>query len=147
MGMIYIGADHRGFELKAKLLDWLKLNGYNTVDCGAFVYDPNDDYPEFAEEVAEKVSEEESNRGVVICGSGVGVDIVANKVEGIRCGLGFDTEQVKKTREDDDINILAISADSTPEEKTIELIRVFLETKFKSTPSHERRIEEISNLD
>lgn len=147
MGMIFIGADHRGFELKGKLLEWLKSNGYQTKDCGAFELDPNDDYPEIAEEVAENVNEEEGARGILICGSGVGVDIVANKVEGIRCGLGFEIEQIKKAREDDDINIIAIPADSIDYDKAVGLIKAFLETKYKSTPNHERRIEEISNLD
>lgn len=148
MGMkIFIGADHRGFELKGLILDWLRSQKFQVQDCGAYKLDPNDDYPQFAEEVADKVSEEDNSRGILICGSGVGVDIVANKIEGIRCGLGFEVDQVKKAREDDDINVLAISSGATNYDKAIELVKIFLQTGYNSTPNHERRIEEISSLD
>lgn len=142
--MIYIGADHRGFELKGKVLEWLKSDGIQIEDCGAFELDSNDDYTQLAKAVAEKVALNEDTKGIVICATGDGVDIVANKIEGIRCGLGFDSEQVKKSREDDDINILALASDFIDENKAKDLINTFLQTKYQPTENHERRLGEIN---
>ncbi len=142
--MIYIGADHRGFELKGKLLEWLNSEEIQSEDCGAFKLDPNDDYTIFANAVAEKVASNDKSKGIVICSTGDGVDIVANKHSNIRCGLGFDVDQVKKSREDDDINVLALASDFTNEQKAKDLIQTFLNTTYQPTENHERRLEEIS---
>lgn len=148
---IYLGADHRGFNLKEELKTWLMEDKFEVKDEGAYSYDPADDYPVFAEKVARSVSNnlEEGGqaRGIVICGSGVGVDIVANKFSGIRSGLAVNSEQVKKTREDDDINTLAIPADYMRGEEVKEIIKVFLETQFVSSKKHKRRIEEIRKIE
>lgn len=144
---IYIGTDHRGFELKNNLKRWLDESGEVTEDMGAYELVANDDYVDFASMVAEAVSKNPQSRGILICGSGVGVDIVANKFPGIRCGLGFDTEQVKKAREDDDINILAIASGFTNEITAQDLINKFLQTEFNPTENHTRRIEKIKALE
>ena len=144
---VFIGADHRGFELKNKLVDWLKTNGYEAEDCGAFSLDPHDDYPDFAEIVGENVSSNKDSRGILICRSGVGVDIVANKNLNIRCGLGFNAEQIRKTRNDDNINVLALAADFTDTETARELVKVFLQTDYQQTENHQRRIEKIKKLE
>lgn len=144
---IYLGADHRGFELKNNLKKWLDENGHTTEDMGAYELSPNDDYVDFAGMVAEAVSKNPDSRGIVICGSGVGVDIVSNKFQGIRSGLGFDAEQVKKAREDDDINVLAIASDFTNEMVAEDLIAEFLQTEFNPTENHTRRIEKIKKLE
>src|SRR3989344_6532773 len=99
---ILIGADHRGFNLKYRLIAWFKEAGYEYEDMGALVYEGNDDYPIFATRVAEKVAQDKQALGVVICGSGVGVCVVANKVIGIRCGQAINAEQVKTARSHDD---------------------------------------------
>lgn len=143
--MIYIGADHRGYNLKEKIKTWLKDWGYEFEDLGNTKFDPEDDYPDYALAVARVIVNniEQGAKGIIICGSGVGVDIVANKVKGIRCGLGFTEEQVKMARKNDDINCLALAADFIDEEKAKNLIKIFLETPFSGEEKHKRRIEKI----
>mgnify|MGYP001567410164 CR=1 FL=1 len=141
--MIFIGADHRGFELKAKIAKWLAGRGYEFEDVGAFEYDHEDDYADYAILVAQKVAER-NKRGVVICGSGVGVDIAANKVKGVRCGLGWEEDQVHAARKEDNINALALAADNVDEKKAMKLVETFLETEFVETDRYLRRVEKIA---
>ena len=142
--MIYLAADHRGFDLKEKVKDWLKKENYSVEDLGNFVYDSNDDYPDFTKKVAEKISRQKG-RGIIFCGSGIGVDIVANRHSGVRCGLGFSSEQIKHGRENDDINCLALPADFFKFNQAKNFIKVFLETKFDGKEEHRRRIGKIDN--
>ena len=148
---IFIGADHRGFELKEKLKQWMSENSISFQDVGAHELDPSDDYPVFAQKVAESVSSDietgKDTRGIVICGSGVGVDIVANKFRGIRCGLGMNIEQVKSARADDDINVLALASDETDEQNARVMVKTFLETAFDPSKRHTRRLKEIEEID
>ncbi len=148
---IYIGADHRGFKLKEELKTWLIENKIAGEDVGAFEYDPNDDYPVFAEKVAKSVSDDfgrnqKNTRGIVICGSGVGVDVVANKFKHIRSGLALSVDQVKKARLDDNINILAIAADYVNKDETRGMVKAFIETEFESSEKHTRRLKEIEEI-
>ena len=108
---IYIGADHRGFELKKELKKFLIEKGYEVEDAGAFKYDKDDDYPDFAEAVAEKVSKDDSARGILLCGSGTGMDAAANKVRGVRATLAFSKEITRAARNDDDVNVISLPAD------------------------------------
>jgi ribose 5-phosphate isomerase B len=140
---VYIGSDHRGFELKNKIKTWLDENKYQVEDCGAFTYDQTDDYPDFAKAVAQKVVNEEGGRGILICGSGAGVNIAANKIKGIRCALGFNTEQIKASRNDDDANVLALASDFTDFEKSKTYISIFLQTAFAPTANHIRRLNKL----
>jgi ribose 5-phosphate isomerase B len=148
---VYLGTDHRGFNLAEKLYSWLLGENVPVINLGAQNLDPDDDYVDYAQKVAEAVSEDSkkglSSKGIVLCGSGVGVDVVANKIEGIRCGLALNVEQVVSARKDDDINILAIAADYTDENIAKEMIQSFLETEFDNLKRHERRIEKITNLE
>jgi ribose 5-phosphate isomerase B len=144
---IYIGADHRGFELKDKLKSWLTDWGYPFEDMGAFSYNKEDDYPDFAEVVAKKVATEFGSRGILICGSDIGIAIAANKIKGIRAGGATISEQVKAAVNDDDLNILSVSADFLNEEQAKEIIKVFLETKFGGEEQYTRRINKIINLE
>jgi ribose 5-phosphate isomerase B len=144
---IFIGADHKGFELKKEIKEWLSSANYQVEDLGAFEYKPGDDYVDFATSVANKVTSEKGSRGIVICGSGAGVDITANKTRGIRCCLGFNIEQVKAARNDDDINVLALASDYCELEKAKKLTDAFLNTDFDPTENHVRRIEKIKNLE
>lgn len=146
---IYIGADHRGYKLKEDLIDW--LNGLDIIveDLGATKLNPDDDYVDFAEAVSEAVAanlkdEATVARGIFICGSGVGGNIVANKEKGIRCGLGINAEQVKAARNADDINILALAADYTKLNEAKDMVKLFLETEFSGKERHKRRIEKIA---
>lgn len=146
--MIYIGADHRGFELKARLNKWLTGRRYEFEDAGTFAYDRDDDYVDYAIAVAQKVAvNPEGNRGVVICGSGVGVDVAANKVKGVRCGLGFEPDQVYAARKDDNINVLALAADNVTEEESLALLEKFLETEFVKSEAYMRRVEKIERFE
>ena len=146
--MIFIGADHRGFELKGKIAKWLAGRGYEFEDMGAYEYDHEDDYVDFAVAVAQKVAvDPEAGRGMVICGSGVGVDIVANKVSGVRCGLGFSEDQVHAARKEDNINVLALAADNCEPELAVKLVEKFLDTGFVGQDKYLRRIEKIKRLE
>ncbi len=148
---IFIGADHRGFSLKESLKKWLSENGIEHEDLGAYEFDPKDDYPIYAERVAEKISDALKNstdaRGILICGSGIGVDIVANKFEGIRSGLGINIQQVTSARRDDNINVLAIAADETESEDAVTMLASFIETEFVPSASHARRLNEIEEIE
>ncbi len=144
---IIIGADHRGFELKERLKEKLKLHGYNLIDLGYYSYNPEDDYTDIAIKVAEEVAKDKNNMGVLICGSGIGVCIAANKVKGVRAGLGEELEIVKKAREDDNINVLCIPANFVDEEKAFALIEVFINTKFKNIEKYIRRIKKIEEYE
>lgn len=144
---IYIGADHRGFALKEKISKWLFDWGYEFVDMGADHFDPKDDNPLFAREVASLVSKDKKSKGVLICGSGVGMDITANKFDGIRASIGFKVDQVKAGRHDDDMNMLVIASDFTDEVKVKKMLKVFLETKFGAKKRYKRRLEIIRQLE
>lgn len=141
---IYLGADHRGWELKNKLGEWLKGKGYAIHDMGAEKLNTEDDYPEYAFKVAEAVAEKpHQRRGIVVCGSGAGMAVAANKVAGVRAVLLHDSKIVEAARRDDDINVLALGADFITEEKARAIITAFLETAFDSNTRHERRVNEI----
>ena len=144
--MIYLGTDHRGFELKEKIKQWLSEWGYQYEDLGAFEYNKNDDYPDFSKAVAEKVALEPAARGILICGSGVGVVIAANKVKGVRAGTAINAGQIKDSVNDEDTNVLGISVDYLSEQ-TEEIVKTFLETKFSGEERHVRRINKIKELE
>ena len=107
---IYIGSDHRGFNLKQEVILYLKSLDLQVVDCGNTIYDIDDDYPDYASEVAKRVIEEENSLGIVICGTGVGVSIVANKIPGARAALLDKIETTAIARAHNHINILALSS-------------------------------------
>jgi ribose 5-phosphate isomerase B len=144
---IYLGADHRGYQLKEKIARFLFEKGYSFEDMGALSFNPDDDYPVFAEKVASMVASEPENKGILICGSGVGVSIVANKFDNIRAGLGISEKQVESSRKDDDINILALAADFTNETEALKMVLAFLETRFSGEEKHKRRLEDITRIE
>lgn len=147
---IFIGADHRGFELKEKIAKWLFEAKYEFEDMGADHLDPNDDYTTYAQKVASMVGgphSAEASRGILICGSGVGVDVVANKFDGVRASIGKNPEQVKAGRNDDDMNILVLAADFTKEEEAKKMVKTFLETKFAGVGRFKRRLGEIKKIE
>lgn len=140
---VFIGADHRGFHLKELLKPWLLKEGYDVVDCGNSIYDKADDYPDFTFAVSDNVASEPTNRGIVVCGSGGGVTIVANKVPGIRATMGVHVAEVKHNREHNDINVLSIGADHTTELIAKKLIKIFLGTPFIPEERFVRRLKKI----
>lgn len=144
---IYLGADHRGFELKEQIKAWLNESGHQVEDLGAHEKIERDDYTDYAAGVGRSVASDSGNRGIVICGSGAGVDIAANKIKGVRCTVGFNVEQVKASRNDDNLNVLALSSDFTLIDDAKVLIDTFLATPYNPTDNHARRIEKIKSLE
>ena len=144
---IYIGADHRGFELKEALKKFLIDSGYQVVDLGAAHYDKDDDYPDFAKLVAQKISDNPEDRGILICRSGAGVDIVANKFKGARSALVTDVKQAELVRYDDDTNVLSLASELTNEEQAKKIADVWLKTPFSGLEKDKRRIEKIDKIE
>jgi ribose 5-phosphate isomerase B len=144
--MVYIAADHRGFDLKNKLFKRLTDEGYKITDLGNDHFDSNDDYPDFARKVAMAVLNDSENRGILLCGSGVGMDITANKFEGIRAALVSNEKIASQARKDDDVNIISLSADILDEDLALRIIKIFLETPFDKKENHLRRIEKIEEI-
>lgn len=145
--MIYLGADHRGFELKERLKKRLVDDGYEVTDLGNDHLDPNDDYVVYAHKVADAVANNQENRGILLCGSGAGVDMVANKVEGIRSALVFDVHRAVQARQHEDANVISLPADTLDEEKTYGIVKAFLETEFSGEERHIRRLEEMKEVE
>jgi len=144
---IYIGADHRGFELKEKVARWLFEWGKEFEDLGADHFDPDDDYTTFAEKVASLVADNKGSLGILLCGSGVGVDAVANKIDGIRASVGKSKDQIAAGRNDDDMNILVLAADYTKDNEAKEMLKVFLETKFSGKVRFVKRLNDIKKIE
>ena len=142
---IAIGADHAGFELKNLLGDVLRQTGHEVCDFGTNSADPTD-YPDYASRVAKAVASGTVERGVLVCGSGVGMSIAANKVRGVRAALGVSPEEVRLTRAHNNANVLTLGARFTNPIVAQELLRAFLETPFDGG-RHERRVAKISQLE
>ncbi len=145
--VIYLGADHRGFKLKEFIADFLKERGYEVADIGNSEYDESDDYVDFAKKVAEKISLTPSDRGILVCGSGVGMDVVANKFRKVRSALAMSPDQVYDARHDDNVNVLSIAADFTSEADAQKLVNTFLETPFGGEERLNRRLDKITQIE
>lgn len=149
--MIYIGSDHRGFQLKEKLKSLLTEWGYDYEDMGPFEYNKDDDYPNFATTVARAValslSKGWESRGILICGSGVGIAVAANKIDGVRAGTIAEPEQARASVHDENLNVLSLSADFLSEDKAVEIAKVFLEAKYGKEERYERRLKEIKKIE
>jgi len=140
--MIYLGADHRGFQLKERIKEYLSSRGIAFEDVGADEHDAGDDYPDYAYKVAEAVEKSpNAHRGIVLCGSGVGVAVVADKVKGIRAGLFFDERQAQDATAHDHVNVAALPADFLSFEKALAIVEAFLHTEYAKEARHLRRIE------
>jgi RpiB/LacA/LacB family sugar-phosphate isomerase len=146
MSFIYVGADHRGFNFKKKLVDFLRELNYEVKDLGSKNYDQGDDYNEISVELAEKVVME-NTKGILLCGSGVGVSVAANKVLGVRAALCTSQKQARLAREDSDANILCLATDLVGEEDNLEIAKTFLETVFSSDERFIRRINKIKEYE
>jgi len=146
--LIYIGADHQGFQLKEILKKFLEDQGYEVVDVGNDHYDENDDYPDFAKLVARAIKQDPSNRrGILICGSGIGMDIVANKFKGVRSALVSNPDQAYLSKNHDDTNVLSLGADFSDEEQAEKILSTWLATPFSNKEHHKRRLEKIRQLE
>lgn len=142
---IAIGADHAGFRLKERLRDLLVRGGHEVMDTGTSSEDPAD-YPDYAEKVAEHVARGEADRGILVCSTGVGMSIAANKVRGIRAALGVNPEEVALVRSHNDANVLALGARYTAEPAAEAMVDVFLSTPFEGG-RHARRVGKIAGIE
>jgi ribose 5-phosphate isomerase B len=139
---IYVGADHAGFELKQQLVAELKRLGYEPVDVGPKTMDPMDDYPDYGKPVAEAVSKEVARRGVLTCGTGLGMSYVANRFPRVRAAMVWSPEIAELSRKHNDANILVLPSRFMSEAEAIETLHRFLDTPFEGG-RHERRVEKI----
>ena len=137
---VYLGSDHAGFDLKARLVAHLSELGHEAVDCGALSFDPSDDYPPPCITAAVRTVADVGSLGVVIGGSGNGEQIAANKVTGVRAALVWNDETARLAREHNNANIISIGARSHPEADAIRFVEIFLATPFSEDERHKRRI-------
>lgn len=143
---IYLGADHNGFELKTVIREHLVHKGYEVEDLGAHTHEPLDDYPQFAYAVAAKVLGSEKDQGILICASGQGMAIAANRVSGIRAAIAWNSETAVHAKRDDDANILVLASRYTGQEDSLAAVDAWLDTKFSDNPKYNRRIKQIEEL-
>ena len=139
---VALGADHGGFALKNDLFTRFR-DAYEILDMGAYAFDPADDYPDFVRAVAQAVASGRAERGIIICGSGVGAGIAANKVPGIRACLCHDTYSAHQGVEHDNMNILCLGARVIGVELATELVAAFLNARFSGEERHCRRLEKV----
>jgi len=143
---IVIGSDHAGFALKGKMGDVVRALGHDVLDVGAFNENPSD-YPDFAELVGHAIAEGKSDRGVLVCGSGVGVSVAANKIYGIRAAVCHDTYSAHQGVEHDDMNILVLGSRIIGEKLAEDLVKSFLSAKFTNEVRHVRRLNKVKALE
>jgi len=144
---IAIGSDHAGFILKTKIISFLKNNGFDIIDVGTNNSDTSVDYPDFAKEVSLKIVKGEAEKGIIICGSGVGASIAANKIKGIRAAICHDTYSAHQGVEHDDMNVLCLGGRIIGEELAKEIVLSFLKAKFSNEERHIRRLNKIKKLE
>ncbi len=144
--MIAIGADHGGYLLKNTLANYLYQLGHTVSDLGAFS-DEAVDYPDYARSVAAAVLEGKADRGILICGSGVGAGVAANKFPGIRAAVCHDTFSAHQGVEDDNMNVLCLGARVVGPELAKEIVRTYLRASFSQAERHVRRLEKVSNIE
>jgi ribose 5-phosphate isomerase B len=140
---IAVAADHGGYELKNEIVAWLQAAGHQVTDLGAHAYDRLDDYPDFAFLVGEALQAAEAERGIVVCGSGVGASIAANKLSGIRAGVCHDTYSARQGVEHDDMNVLCLGARVIGVELAREVVQAFVAARFQDDERFLRRLHKV----
>lgn len=149
--MLYIASDHAGYQLKKRLVRFLENKMEPAVaveDLGPTQYHEDDDYPDYAIPLAKKVAEApEEHKGILICGNGVGVCMAANKVKGIRAGIGYNTYAADSMRQDDNTNVLCLGARALSEEYALAVVRHWLEAQFSGAQRHVRRLKKVAALE
>lgn len=148
---IFVAADHRGYGPKEEVLKYLRQAGYSAEDIGDETFDPDDDFPVFASKATNKIlsSSDDDPRGILICGSGQGMAMAANRIKGIRAGLGYSVESAKATRNDENSNVLALPAElfkSKEKHNVFVIIEAWLNTPFASAARYIRRNQELDKL-
>lgn len=145
---IYLGSDHNGFHMRNALAEYLSRAGYEIVDEGDEKLDPEDDFPVFAQKVVKDVlgSDDKDARGILLCGSGQGMCMAANRFKGIRAALGYDRESVLSARNDDNSNVLCLPAKTLDKSQLFVLVETWLNTPFAAAPRFNRRIQEMDQM-
>lgn len=145
---IYIGADHNGFDMKRKLVEELIAAGFSVIDEGGEARNPDDDFPQFAARVvmAMKASDDNEPLGILICGSGQGMCMAANRYKGIRASLVWSIEEAHASRNDDDSNVLCLPARYMSVQEAIKIAEAWIATPFAGAPRFKRRIRELDKL-
>jgi len=144
---IAIGSDHAGFLLKQHIMQFLKAAGHDILDLGAFTVDPLDDYPDFAKAVGEAVKDARAERGVLICGSGVGASVAANKIPGIRAAMCHDTYSAHQGVEHDDMNVIVFGSRIIGVALAEELVLAYLRANFTHEERHVRRLAKVRAIE
>lgn len=145
---VYIGADHGGFELKGDVTEYLnKKQNLSIYDCGAFEFDQEDDYVDFGIDLCKKVQGDPKTLGILICRSGIGMSIVANKFRGIYASLCFNENHAKKAREHNNANVLCLDSDYSGQDQIFKIVDTFISTSFSNEARHTRRINKILKLE
>ena len=144
---VHLGSDHAGLELKDAVAQWLSTHGYEVVDHGPAVFDPDDDYPTYCLRAAEGVAGEADSLGVVVGGSGNGEQIAANKVAGVRAALAWSEQTARLAREHNDASVISIGARMHSTEEAVRLVEVFVTTSFSNDPRHARRIAMLADYE
>ena len=144
---VAIACDHGGFPLKQELVELIKSLGHEIVDLGAHQYDRSDDYPDFARYMGQAIQHNQANRGILLCGSGVGACVAANKLTGVRAAICHDTYSAHQGVEHDDMNVLCMGARVIGIEVATELVKAFLAAKFSNEDRHVRRLEKVKGME
>jgi len=144
---IALGCDHAGFPLKSMIAEWATSLGHQIIDVGANTLEPEDDYPDFAKAVSLALQEGRAERGILLCGSGVGVSIAANKFKGIRAAFCEDTFSAHQGVEDDDANVLCLGARVTGPSLAKDIVRTFLAARFSGAARHLRRVNKVKSFE
>ncbi len=144
---VYLGADHAGYELKQVIIDHLRSTGHEPVDCGAFGYDAEDDYPAFCIAAAERTVADPGSLGIVLGGSGNGEQIAANKVPGARCALAWSVETATLAREHNNAQLIGIGGRMHSEADALAIVDAFLATPWSKAERHQRRIDILADYE
>ena len=144
---VAISGDHAGWSMKNRLAEILRASGHAVLDLGAARYDPEDDYPDFAAVVAHAVADGKAERGLIVCGSGVGASVAASKLPGIRAAVCHDTYSAHQGVEHDDMNVLVLGGRVVGPALAIELVRAFVAARFSGEERHVRRLAKVKALE
>lgn len=144
---ISVAADHNGYELKNEISEILKRDGHDVIDMGPHYLDPSDDYPDYAKPLAESVSSGETERGIMVCGSGVGASVAANKVKGVRAAVCHDIYSAHQGVEHDDMNVLCLGSRIVGTEVVRELVSAFISAEYTNEERHARRLTKVIEME
>ena len=144
---IAVASDHAGFALKGALCSHLRGMGHQVLDLGAHRYEDDDDYPDFARYVGQAIQHEQADRGILVCGSGVGGSVAANKMRGVRAGLCHDSYSARQCVEHDDVNVLCLGARVIGDQLAAELVNAFVDATFIGAERHIRRLEKVKAIE